>query len=637
MGRLTQRLLAASAALLLAIAPLMASGEQPAGIQPDGAAPAVIVIRDVTVRTLDGSLPERAATLPSQHVRSPRAFKRFELRGRFEVTETGADPLWGLYIESFSHGGVVHVNGFEVGEVPTSTETTTVWHTRPYLFTFPAQLLHPGTNTFEVAWGARESLTLLTRMYVGPAMALDPPYRNRLFWQNTMAQVAFVHALVIAAILLGIYSFRRHLTHYLSLGVGAIGFSIIVLTYMLPPMPGWLYPYWRATHIGGIALFTTGAWLFLIREASPDSHRFRRFCLLWGALGPLTYLVHFALTDLSFFKTFETAWGGISGIIGLYPVALLIGKLWKQWTWRNFIFVLATLCAIVMGVSDILLQGTAKGVFSSVGYSLQMVSPMWFTALTVVLVMDFADSLIMEDTQRARMKQELERQEQELNALYAANLASDRERTTLQERQRIMQDMHDGLGSHLISSLAMSERGQLSPSQINHLLRDCIDDLRLAIDSYNENNNPFGVALGNLRFRMAPRMKAAGIRLSWQVDDAIDEAGIPSAMTLPLLRVLQESMTNVLKHADATEVQIEVACLRDGLRLAIRDNGIGFDVHTVRRGKGLSGIEKRARTMGATVQIDSRSADPAASASSNQGTHIVLQVPLPNPVPAPAP
>lgn len=589
----------------------------------------VIVIKEVSVRTLDGSLPERTAVLPSQHLRSPRDFKQFELQGSFEIRDISASALWGLYIESFSHGGQVRVNGYAVGSVTSSTEASTVWHTRPYLFTFPVEMLHPGTNTFSIQWGARESLTLLTRMYAGPAEVLAPPFRNRLFWQNTMALVALVHALVIAAILLGIYAVRRHQTHYLSLGVGAIGFSIIMLTYMLPPIPGWLYPYWRATHIGGIALFTSGAWLFLIREASPASRWFRNLCLAWGAGGPVIYLIHFALTDLSFFKSFETAWGGLSGLIGLYPVTLLILKLWRQWTWRNFIFVLATLCAIAMGISDILLQGTAKGVFSNVGYSLQMVSPMWFTALTVVLVMDFADSLILEDTQRNRMEAELRRQENELNALYAANLEIDREKTTLQERQRIMQDMHDGLGSHLISSLAMSERGQLSPNQIHHLLRDCIDDLRLAIDSYNEHNNPFGVALGNLRFRMAPRMKAAGIRLAWHVDNDIDNAQVPPSMVLPLLRILQECMTNVLKHAHATDVSILVRLSAEhDLHLVVRDNGIGFDVNNVRHGKGLSGIEKRARTMGGHVQFHSRLSDASTVLPETRGTTVHLTVPL---------
>ena len=225
----------------------------------------VVTIGSMQVTTDDASLPPRVAELPSQHLRSPRSFLRFTARARFEIAEVGAHPLWSIYIAAFSHGGEIRINGVQVGEVRTSTADTTVWYTRPYLFTLPVNVLRSGTNELEIRWGGRESLTLLSRIFIGPHDVLLQPYQQRLFWQNQMAEVALVHSLVIASILLGIYSLRRHQQHYLTLGLGAIGFSIIVLTYMLPPMPAWAYPLWRALHIGGIALFTCGAWLFRTR------------------------------------------------------------------------------------------------------------------------------------------------------------------------------------------------------------------------------------------------------------------------------------------------------------------------------------------------------------------------------------
>jgi signal transduction histidine kinase len=445
-------------------------------------------------------------------------------------------------------------------------------------------------------------------MAVGPLQALEPIYRSRLFWQNTMAEIALVHAMVIAAILLSIYSLRRHQVNYLRLGMGALGFSIIMLTYMLPPMPGWFYPLWRSIHIGGIGLFTVGAWLFLIGEAQPSNRWFPRLCMFWSAIGPLVYLVHFILTDITFYKWFETAWGGISGLIGLYPVALLAHSIWRQWAWRKFIFILATMCAIVMGIADILLQGTARSALGSTGYGLQMVSPLWFTALTVVLVLDFARSLVREDEQRKRMASELAKQEKDLVLLHEISQQREREKAALHERKRIMQDIHDGLGSQLISSLALSERGHLNAAQTSLLLRDCIDDMRLAIDALSGDDDQFIVAAGNLRFRMAPRLEAAGIQLRWDAREWSNDEAVTAAQTLPLLRIIQEAFTNTLKHASAKTLSVTLRSTARRVEVILEDDGCGFDIGSTSMGKGLHSMEKRARGIGAALEVTSTAA-----------------------------
>jgi signal transduction histidine kinase len=59
----------------------------------------------------------------------------------------------------------------------------------------------------------------------------------------------------------------------------------------------------------------------------------------------------------------------------------------------------------------------------------------------------------------------------------------DQQRAAADERQRLMRDMHDGLGSHLMSTLALMKRGALEQSELESLLADCIDELKLTIDS----------------------------------------------------------------------------------------------------------------------------------------------------------
>lgn len=600
--------------------------------EPQSAAPPtdVVMLGPLTVRTTDNSLPARTAALPSQHVRTPRTFKEFTATTEFVIDHATAHRVWALYIPSFAHGGEISLNGVQVAQVPTSTPTTTVWHNRPFLFTVPHGILRDGSNRMELRWAAGESLTLMSVMALGPMQALEPIHSMRLFWQNTMALLALVHALLIAAILLGLYSLRLHQMNARCLGMSALGFSILMLAYLLPSVPSWVYPYWRSVHIGGIGLFTSGICMFLIHETQTNNRWFLRVCLFWSTLGPLVYLLHFALTDTTSLGWFETGWGAVSGLIGIYPVGLLLVSLCRQWAWRRFIFLLAALCAIAigMGAPGSLLQPTTQTAFGSIGYGQKIVLPLWIAALTAILVVELAKSMMRADEQGKRMASELQQQAKELRLQLDTQQHQECEQAALKERQRIMQDLHDGLGSQLISSLALSERGHLSVQQTSILLRECIDDLRLAIDTFSGENDQFSVAVSNLRFRMSPRLAAAGILLHWDCQEWANEAAVTAAQALPLLRIMQESFTNTLKHANAKNLSVTLRSTLREMHMVIEDDGCGFDPASTFSGRGLNNMGKRAHEfVGAEFRVTST---PTRSGLARQhcGTRIALTLPL---------
>jgi signal transduction histidine kinase len=95
---------------------------------------------------------------------------------------------------------------------------------------------------------------------------------------------------------------------------------------------------------------------------------------------------------------------------------------------------------------------------------------------------------------------------------------------------------------------------------------------------------------------------------------------IPPRQQIELLRVVQEALTNISKHADATVVRVRADVVARDLVVAVADNGIGFDVaRPPEGGMGLRGMEERARLMGGTLKVDS---EP------HGGTTVELTVPL---------
>jgi signal transduction histidine kinase len=214
--------------------------------------------------------------------------------------------------------------------------------------------------------------------------------------------------------------------------------------------------------------------------------------------------------------------------------------------------------------------------------------------------------------ERVREKQsELERQFEALQRL-------SREAAVAEERRRLMADMHDGIGASLISTLSLVECGEASSEQVAAALRECIDDLRLAIDSLEPADGELAPVLGGLRYRLEPRQKAAGVTLDWQVCELPPLPCLTPQNVLHVLRILQEAFTNVLKHARAKHIRVATAVAVGRVCIEVSDDGRGFDRTQSAQGHGLGNMRRRAKLLGGDLWI----------APSATGTTLSLSIPV---------
>lgn len=177
------------------------------------------------------------------------------------------------------------------------------------------------------------------------------------------------------------------------------------------------------------------------------------------------------------------------------------------------------------------------------------------------------------------------------------------EKSTYRERQRMMQDIHDSVGSQLVALLGLVN-SNAPRAQIQTHTSDALDELRMAVDAISNVDGELTVVLATLRHRLQPRLDAAQLRLVWQVDALPKFEMLTHQDIQHIQRILLEVFSNIIQHAKATQVVLSARydIQTNACRICISDNGTGFDPSAT-TGRGLNNIQSRANMLGTTLSI----------------------------------
>jgi signal transduction histidine kinase len=243
----------------------------------------------------------------------------------------------------------------------------------------------------------------------------------------------------------------------------------------------------------------------------------------------------------------------------------------------------------------------------------------------------------------------IEHQEQDAERLYAELEAGDANRRHLltrlmnareEEQQRLARRIHDVLGQLLTGlSLFLKLTEDAIPPDLpevrahlakaNTVVRDTIDQAHGIITELRPTVlDDYGLAPA-LQEEAKKRLEPAGIGYTLSVQ--ADTEDLPPMVATAAFRIVQEALINVVRHAQATYVRIELAGDADTLTVTLEDDGVGAATNNgaaekpAYRGTGITGMQERAAAVGGTVRIRARQP---------RGTRVVLTVPLGAPSPS---
>ena len=189
----------------------------------------------------------------------------------------------------------------------------------------------------------------------------------------------------------------------------------------------------------------------------------------------------------------------------------------------------------------------------------------------------------------------------------------ERQMTELQarneERRRLMQDMHDGVGGQLVGLLLAVRRGAADNERMAEGLQAAMDEIRLMIDSVDATGSSLETMLCVFENRVRPRVEGAGFTFLWDAT-LNNPADLPPAVVLQIFRVMQEAVTNAMKHSGGDTISVRVGVNSDHqLELTISDNGQGLSPDTGTRqpgqgGHGLTNMRNRVNSIGGQLELE---------------------------------
>jgi signal transduction histidine kinase len=546
--------------------------------------------------TLPGQSSQwQPVSLPDDWYHSDRLHKEGWYRHIFNL-QVPPNRLWGIYLPTVQQNAAVYLNGDLLGDGGAFTDPVPRNWNRPLYFTIPNGLLKPGRNQISIRVQADPVHSgLLSSVFLGPDEFIATYYELRYFMRYTMAQFVLVTLVLTGIMMLMLWWHRRDDHIYAWYAFGVLEWAVHNIKLVVIDLP-------VDSHTWDMMIAVTMLWFpviatsFIQRFIEQLDRRVERWSYRLAGFFSLVLLL--MPNELSYTMAMHFT-NPLSLAFGLYPVYRLLRYAWITPEVEIFMLMFSGMLLVVFGVHDLFI---ANHVLSRVnGYFMHYAAPPSLITFAYLLLKRFVSAMNETEWMNQSLEQQVREKHQELESNFSRMQQLERDRVLIEERERLMRDMHDGMGGHLVSTLALLEtQGMDKPEVIHDALRAALDDLRLMIDSMEEVDGDVVTVLAMLRDRLEPRLRQAGVEIDWRMGDLPPLDNLGPQKSLQMLRIFQEALTNILKHANASRVVFETLFHhheeRPGIRIECRDDGCGFtqDPASNTSGRGLNNIRRRA-------------------------------------------
>ena len=525
---------------------------------------------------------------------------------------------YAVYLPRLSQNAEVYLNDQWLGNGGNMTQRITRNSNHNLIFNFDSEITRDQQNILAIHLvGERPSKSYLGEVYVGPEQLLRNHASLNKHLHIDLVMVITLCLLFTSIFISILWLLRQSDTYYLWYAMFALLWVFHDYNHFLRnlPIPVVL---WETLSPLAFGFSMLSIVLFIHRFEGQYSVKHERVLITIVALLALPFLNQ----DLGWIIFYAySIWSPAIALMGFYALYFIYNN-YQRTKQDRLIPIFIGGCAImVFGPHDLLLA--LHLIPAQSPYMIHFAALLVIIVIATTLITRFVQSMNVVEHYNRQLQEEVHRNNTDMEYSYRQVQKLMRKYTVAEERQRIMRDIHDGIGGQLVAILASLDSGQVKQTQLKTDIKSALQDLRLVIDSLDEESDDLPTLLGMLRMRLSDQFANAKLKLHWKVEELprIDNFG--PAKVLNTMRIIQEAITNAIKHSDADNLTIstELVTHPNGLHYAciiVRDDGCGTLPSDI-TGRGLLNMQKRADLIGGELHIE---------AHDNKGLSVRLEIPV---------
>ncbi len=556
-----------------------------------------------TAATLPYNTREKSEIAQTSTQESPYVWFRFSL----DRPEDSA--IYGLYFWRFNLDIEVYFNGHLLAASPQNEGRETMSWNHPLLTSIQTPNWLPDGNEVIVRitrspWGGN-----LAPIVYGDIKSLTPLYESRMLRQVELNEILLALGIGLCLMSFMLWMVRPRETVYLYFSGMCLSWSVISLHFVVlsNPVP---YAIWLPlVHVAiDFSIFFMYGFIGRLITNVKRENREKLF-LAWCLIASISY---FYLPPELFFNIAYSF-----HLVGFIILAIIVSRVAKlAFKEHNIPAIVVTLSLFVqIGLfahNYYLMFFTSSAQWEGNIFYAHFGVPLLFVVFIGTLLWRFHGALSMVENINKQLELKVEASRKVIEKSYFERRQLELQQAAEKERLNIYRELHDDVGSKLLSIVHADRNSKLAD-----MARSALESLRHAVSKANNPDQAIRPFLNDIREETELRLLGSGHEVQWSQELPENALIVPSKIAFTINRIMKEVVSNIIRHANANNVVVKVRYNTEQLEIVISDNGRGFDRHGP-MGNGINNIISRSKEIDALIDWNSKF---------NQGTTFSLSLP----------
>ena len=554
-------------------------------------------------------------SLPDNWQWHQQAINQAQYEVQFDA-QAAEDETWALMIPTVRYNLQATLNGKIIGNGGSMVDPISHNLRRPLLLIFSSSLLMKNNNQLLLdVISPTAGKGFLDQVYIGRHDELKKAWSRHYFFRIQVVESITVALVIMAAVFYLLQILRPSNTEYGWFALSATLWAMHNCTNHITNLPvsNHLWDWFTYVTLGWFSLATP---IVLLRFEQQKQATLEKTLLFLAVVLPAAMLA-LPQTNMHWFA--DHIWYPLIFSVGGLSLLYIAVRAWRTRNLEYQLLALSGLFIVPYSLHDLLL---VRAVWPwNEGYYIQFGAIILMLVFTGILLSRLVSATRLAELLNEDLEQQVQQRTDQYKQAMHANQLLEKKQLLSEERTRITRDMHDGVAGQLLSTMVSLDQGKLDMSAIRRQLDFCITDIRLIIDSADEESNDLVALLGMFRYRLNKTLESTEIELDWQALPMDQSIELAPTRGLNLLRILQEIVHNAIRHADCSLISIKCELLQqqDGataVDINVSDNGVGLSTEWLQRwqhklteedftNRGLRNLRYRARQIDAKIHLDS--------------------------------